>query len=58
MFDFLSNKFSSIFSKITGKGKLTESDVDQVLDQVKDALIEADVPLAWFKPFAMILKKK
>lgn len=44
MFDFLTNKFSSIFSKITGKGSLTQSDIEQTLALVKDALLEADVP--------------
>ena len=45
MFDFLTNKFSTIFSKITGKGTLNRTDVTDVLAKVKDALIEADVPL-------------
>lgn len=58
MFDFLSNKFSSIFSQITGKGKLTESDIEQVLTQVKEALIEADVPLALVQTFCDDIKKE
>lgn len=58
MFDFLSNKFSSIFSQITGKGKLTESDIDEVLTKVKDALIEADVPLALVQTFCDDIKKE
>lgn len=58
MFDFLSNKFSSIFSHLTGKGKLTESDIDQVLAQVKDALIEADVPLVLVQTFCDDIKKE
>lgn len=58
MFDFLSNKFSSIFSHLTGKGKLTESDIDDVLAKVKDALIEADVPLALVQTFCDDIKKE
>lgn len=58
MFDFLSNKFSSIFSQLTGKGKLTESDIEQVLAQVKDALIEADVPLTLVQTFCDDIKKE
>lgn len=58
MFDFLSNKFSSIFSHLTGKGKLTESDIEQVLTQVKEALIEADVPLALVQTFCDDIKKE
>lgn len=44
MFKFLTNKFSNIFSSLTGKNKLSEQNIDQVLGQVKDSLLEADVP--------------
>lgn len=44
MFDFITQKFSSIFSRITGTDKLTEKTVGETLLQVKDALLEADVP--------------
>ena len=58
MFDFLTNKFSTIFSKITGKGSLTESDVSDVLAKVKDALIEADVPLSLVETFCNDIKQE
>ncbi len=58
MFDFLTNKFSSIFSKITGKGTLTENDVADVLAKVKDALIEADVPLSLVETFCNDIKNE
>jgi signal recognition particle subunit SRP54 len=58
MFDFLTNKFSTIFSKITGKGRLTETDITEVLDKVRDALIEADVPLALVQAFCDDIKKE
>ncbi|MFZ5954062.1 MAG: signal recognition particle protein [Candidatus Dependentiae bacterium] len=51
MFDFLSSKFSSIFSKLTGNKVLTQSDVNNALAQVKDALLEADVPYALVEQF-------
>ena len=44
MFDFLSNKFSSIFSTLSGAGSLTQKNVDSSLTQIKQALLEADVP--------------
>ncbi len=44
MFDFLSQKFSSIFSSLSGKKTLDQGSVDQALAQVKDALLSADVP--------------
>ncbi len=44
MFNFLTERFSSIFSAITGSNKLSEKNMADALDQVKDALLEADVP--------------
>ncbi len=44
MFDFLSKSFSSIFSSITGYGKLTEKNIDESIQKIKDSLLEADVP--------------
>ncbi len=58
MFDFLTNKFSTIFSKITGKGTLNEADVADVLAKVKDALIEADVPLSLVETFCADIKNE
>ena len=44
MFDFLSKKFSGILSWVKGKGRLTEENIAQAMDQVREALLEADVP--------------
>ena len=44
MFDFLANKFSSVFSRLTGQHKLTDKNIDETLNKVKDSLLEADVP--------------
>jgi signal recognition particle subunit SRP54 len=44
MFDFLSSKFSSIFSVLKREKHFTESDVEKLMSEVHDALIEADVP--------------
>ena len=43
MFDNLSNRFEGIFKRIRGKGRLTEADVDEVLREIRTALLEADV---------------
>jgi len=43
MFDNLSNRFDGIFKRIRGKGRLTEADVDDVLKEIRTALLEADV---------------
>lgn len=44
MFDFLSQKFSSLFSSFEKTKKITEKEVTFVIEQVKEALLEADVP--------------
>src|SRR5581483_6068969 len=44
MFDFLSQKFSSLFSRPGDVKKLTEETIQSTLVQVQDALLEADVP--------------
>lgn len=44
MFDFLTQKFSSIFSSITKQTHLTEQNMQGALDQIKETLIESDVP--------------
>lgn len=44
MFDFLSKKFSNIFSHITSSKQLSADKVDPFLATVRDALLEADVP--------------
>jgi len=43
MFDNLSNRFEGIFKRIRGKGRLSEADVDEVLKEIRAALLEADV---------------
>ncbi len=43
MFDNLSEKLNAAFKKLSGKGKLTEADVDTALREVRLALLEADV---------------
>ena len=45
MFETLSDRFDGIFSRIRGRGKLTEDDVDDVLREIRLALLEADVNL-------------
>lgn len=44
MFDFLTNKFSHLFTKLTGSGHLTEKNIEETISAIKDSLLEADVP--------------
>ena len=43
MFDTLSNRFDGIFKRLRGKGRLTAEDVEEVLREIRTALLEADV---------------
>jgi len=58
MFDFLSEKFSSIFSRLTGKGYLSEDNVQEAIEKVKDALLEADVPYKLVDEFTESIKQE
>src|SRR3954451_13990957 len=42
MFDNLSNRLEGIVKRIRGKGRLTEADVDEILGEIRTALLEAD----------------
>ena len=43
MFENLSDRLDGIFKRLRGKGRLTEADVDEVLREIRTALLEADV---------------
>jgi len=43
MFDSLSNRLDGIAKRLRGKGRLTEADVDEVMREIRTALLEADV---------------
>ena len=45
MFEQLSERLGAIFSRLSGRGKLSESDVNEALREVRVALLEADVIL-------------
>jgi signal recognition particle subunit SRP54 len=58
MFDQLSDRLNAIFSRLTGRGRLSESDVNEVMREVRIALLEADVSLAAAKEFVNRVKEK
>ena len=45
MFDALSDRFEGIFGKLRSRGRLSDDDVDEVLKEIRFALLEADVNL-------------
>ncbi len=50
-FENLSDKLNSVFKKLRGKGRLTESDVKDAMREVRLALLEADVSYKVAKDF-------
>ena len=45
MFDTLTNRFETVFARLRGRGRLSAEDVDAALQQIRVALLEADVNL-------------
>ena len=43
MFDALTDKLTTVFNRLSNRGRLTEGDVDEALREVRLALLEADV---------------
>ncbi|MDE2483099.1 MAG: signal recognition particle protein [bacterium] len=58
MFDQLSDRLGAIFSRLSGRGKIGESDVNDAMREVRIALLEADVSLAAAKAFVARVKEK
>lgn len=51
MFEAISNSLENVFSKLRGKGRLTESNIKDGLHEVRLALLEADVNYKVVKDF-------
>jgi signal recognition particle subunit SRP54 len=51
MFESLTQKLSDVFKRLSGKGKLSEKDIDEALKEVRMALLEADVNFKVVKDF-------
>jgi signal recognition particle subunit SRP54 len=57
MFDSLSERLGGILDRLTGRGALSEADVDAALREVRRALLEADVALDVVRSFVEEVKK-
>ena len=51
MFDSLNDRLSGLFDRLSGRGVLSEKDVDEALREVRVALLEADVALPVVRQF-------
>ncbi len=58
MFDTLSERLNGIFTRLRGKGRLTDADIDATAREIRLALLEADVALPVVKAFIAALKER
>src|SRR5437870_6368263 len=58
MFPQLSDKLQEIFKELRGHGKISESNIDSALRQIRLALLEADVDFQVAKDFVGRVKNK
>jgi signal recognition particle subunit SRP54 len=58
MFDSLSDRFDDIFKRLRSRGRLNEKQVDEVLREIRLALLEADVSLKVVKAFVADVRSR
>ena len=58
MFESISERFSGIFGRLMGKTRLTESNIDEALTEVRRALLDADVHFRVVRQFVENVKAK
>src|SRR6201987_4283677 len=58
MFEGLSERLSGVFDRLSGRGVLSEKDVDEALREVRVALLEADVALPVVRDFIAKAKEQ
>ena len=58
MFDALTDKLTSVFDGLTGRGALSEKDVSAAMREIRVALLEADVALPVVKEFIGKVKEQ
>ncbi|MEY3026488.1 MAG: Signal recognition particle protein [Planctomycetota bacterium] len=58
MFESLSERFSSAFRSLSGRGTISESNVREALGEIETALLEADVELGVAREFCEMVMEK
>jgi len=58
MFDNLSDKFSNVFRNLSGRGKISESNIREAMDEVRTSLLEADVHYEVVEDFTAAVQEK
>ena len=58
MFASLSDRLSATFKALRGKGRLTETDIDETVREIRIALLDADVALPVVREFCARIKER
>ena len=58
MFASLSDRLSATFKSLRGKGRLTETDIDETVREIRIALLDADVALPVVREFCARIKER
>ena len=58
MFDSLSSKFASAFSSLRGRGRIKASDLDEILAEIRSALLDSDVAISVADGFVGRIKER
>ncbi len=58
MFETLSERLTTVFSSLRGKGRLSQADIDATAREIRIALLEADVALPVVRAFIARVKER
>ena len=58
MFESLTDRFEGILSRLRSRGRLTDDDVDEVLREIRTALLEADVEIGVVRAFTNSVRER
>src|SRR5690606_22798394 len=58
MFETLTDRLTDVFARIGNKGRLTEANVDEVMREVRRALLEADVNFKVVREFVAAVRER
>jgi signal recognition particle subunit SRP54 len=58
MFESLTDRFEGILTRLRNRGRLTEADVDEVLREIRTALLEADVEIGVVRAFTEAVRSR
>ena len=58
MFESLTSRFSSAFSSLRSRGKITSADIDAICAEIRQALLESDVALSVMESFIEQIREK